>query len=176
MGEISDLNYSVLFGTANNFLRLETLREANDRVSNAIAKRPIFRQYDIDDTVLSSSDGQKFETQFSTCGARHSPKYFGLKKGISQYTMIASHVPVNIRIFKVTSQSVIIGKLSAYARKNRTKKALWELDNIQRSSYLLAYIDSLTMRRNVQRALNRGESYHKLRRVPWPMLTPGVSG
>ena len=66
---------------------------------------------------------------------------------------------------KVTSQSAIIGKLSNYARKNRTKQALWELDNIQRSSYLLTYIDSLTLRRNVQRALNRGESYHKLRRA-----------
>ena len=66
---------------------------------------------------------------------------------------------------KVTSQSVIIGKLSAYARKNRTKKALWELDNIYRSAYLLTYIDSVTLRHNVQRALNRGESYHKLRRV-----------
>jgi TnpA family transposase len=201
--------------------------------------------------------------------ARHSPKYFGLKKGISQYTMVANHVPVNVRIFganeheshyvfdvlynnttdikptihstdthganqvnfailstfgyqfaprykdiksktntlygfknpseydekfllkptskantrlileeednikhifaslalKVTSQSLIIGKLSSYARKNRTKKALWELDNIRRSAYLLTYIDSLTMRQSVQRALNRGESYHKLRRA-----------
>ncbi len=66
---------------------------------------------------------------------------------------------------KVTSQSVIIGKLSAYARKNRTKKALWELDNIYRSLYLLNYVDSVMLRRNVQRALNRGESYHKLRRA-----------
>jgi TnpA family transposase len=31
---------------------------------------------------------------------------------------------------KVTSQSVIIGKLRSYARRNRTKKALWELDNL----------------------------------------------
>lgn len=66
---------------------------------------------------------------------------------------------------KVTSQSVIIGRLSAYARKNRTKKALWELDNIYRSAYLLTYVDSVTLRHNVQRALNRGESYHKLRRA-----------
>ena len=44
-------------------------------------------------------------------------------------------------------------------------KALWELDNIYRSSYLLTYVDSVTLRRNVQRALNRGESYHKLRRA-----------
>lgn len=269
MGEISDLNYQILYTAANSFLRIETLRDANDRVSNAMAKLPLFHHYDIGDEIHSSSDGQKFESQFSTITSRHSPKYFGLKKGISQYTLVANHVPINVRIFgandheshyvfdviynnttdikptihstdthganqvnfailsmfsyqfapryrdirdkidslygfdnpkeynenfllkpngkvntrliieesdniqhimaslalKVTSQSVIIGKLSAYARKNRTKKALWELDNIYRSSYLLSYIDSVALRRNVQRALNRGESYHKLRRA-----------
>ena len=46
---------------------------------------------------------------------------------------------------KATRQSVIIAKLSSYPRKNRTKKALWELDNL--------------------RALNRAESYHKLVRA-----------
>jgi TnpA family transposase len=46
---------------------------------------------------------------------------------------------------KVTRQSVIIAKLNSYSRKNRTKKALWELDNL--------------------RALKRGESYHKLVRA-----------
>ncbi len=269
MGSISDLNYQTLHTAANNFLRPETLRTANDRVSNAMAQLPIFRHYDIDEEIHSSSDGQKFETQFSTLRSRHSPKYFGLKKGIVQYTLVANHVPINVRIFgandheshyvfdvlynnttdikptihstdthgtnqvnftllsmfgyqfapryrdlrdkmdtlygfknpreydekfvlkptskintrliieeadniqhilaslalKVTSQSVIIGKLSAYARKNRTKKALWELDNIYRSAYLLTYVDSVTLRHNVQRALNRGESYHKLRRA-----------
>jgi hypothetical protein len=42
---------------------------------------------------------------------------------------------------------------------------LWELDNLYRSRYLLNYVDSLPLRRNVQRALNRGESYHKLVRA-----------
>lgn len=64
-----------------------------------------------------------------------------------------------------TTQSIIIGKLSAYARKNKTKRALWEYDNIIRSLYLLDYVDSLSLRRNVQQALNRGESYHQLRRA-----------
>lgn len=66
---------------------------------------------------------------------------------------------------KTTTQSIIIGKLSAYARKNKTKRALWEYDNIIRSLYLLDYVDSLSLRRNVHQALNRGESYHQLRRA-----------
>mgnify|MGYP001813575858 FL=1 len=59
----------------------------------------------------------------------------------------------------------IVGKLSAYARKNRTKRARWEYDNIMRSLYLLDYIDSPLLRRNVQRVLSRGENYHQLRRA-----------
>ena len=66
---------------------------------------------------------------------------------------------------KTTTQSIIVGKLSAYARKNKTRRALWEYDNIIRSLYLLDYIDSPPLRRNVQRALNRGENYHQLRRA-----------
>lgn len=66
---------------------------------------------------------------------------------------------------KTATQSIIIGKLSAYARKNRTKRALWEYDNIIRSLYLLKYIDSISLQRHVQKALNRGESYHKLHKA-----------
>lgn len=66
---------------------------------------------------------------------------------------------------KTTTQSVIVGKLSSYARSNRTKRALWEYDNIICSLYLLNYVDSLNLRTNVHRALNRGESYHTLKRA-----------
>ena len=66
---------------------------------------------------------------------------------------------------KTTTQSIIVGKLSAFARKNKTRRALWEYDNILQSLYLLEYIDSPPLRRNVQQALNRGESYHQLRRA-----------
>lgn len=269
MGEISDIDFSLLSSTSDNFIRLETLKEANDCVSNATAKLSIFRHYNIDKVIHSSSDGQEYETRINTINSRHSPKYFGLKKGIVDYTLVANHIPINARIIganeheshyvfdilynntteiqpdihstdthgtnevnfailnffgyqfaprymdiydkvnkslygfnhpshygdavikpvrkintdliveeweniqriilslalKTTTQSIIIGKLSAYARKNKTKRALWEYDNIIKSLYLLDYINSLPLRRNVQRALNRGESYHKLLRA-----------
>ena len=38
------------------------------------------------------------ETRRETINARHSPKYFGLKKGIVSYTLVANHIPVNARI------------------------------------------------------------------------------
>jgi len=66
---------------------------------------------------------------------------------------------------KTTTQSIIVGKLSAFARKNKTRRALWEYDHIIQSLYLLEYIDSPPLRRHVQQALNRGENYHQLRRA-----------
>ncbi len=87
-----------------------------------------------------------------------------------QRPLIVSEEDNMVRIFlslalKTTTQSIIVGKLSSYARKNRTKRALWELDNIFRSLYLLQYVDSLTLRRHIQQALGRGEAYHQLRRA-----------
>ncbi|WP_309710000.1 Tn3 family transposase [Armatimonas sp.] len=269
MGQISDIGSHTLASMSDNFLRPETLREANDRVSNATAQLPIFRHYDIGEVVHSSSDGQKFESSVRTFNARHSPKYFGLKKGIVPYTTVANNVPINAynigadeheshfvfdilfnnstdilpeihstdthgtnevnfallyifgyqfaprykdlydkvrtsltgfnqpssygdvtlkpvrkireaeiirewdecrRIFvslalKETTQSTIVRKLSSHARNNRIKRALWEYDSIHRSLYLLTYIDSLSVRKNVQKAVNRGENYHQLRRA-----------
>jgi TnpA family transposase len=68
-------------------------------------------------------------------------------------------------VLKTTTQSIIVGKLNAYARKNKTRQALWEYDSIFQSLYLLDFIDSATLRQNVQRALNWGENYHQLRRA-----------
>src|SRR4029453_18030680 len=66
---------------------------------------------------------------------------------------------------KTTTQNIIVRKLNAFARTNKTRRALWEYDNIFRSLYLLDYIDSPLPRRHVQQALTRGESYHQLRRA-----------
>ncbi|CAA9372216.1 MAG: Transposase, partial [uncultured Chloroflexia bacterium] len=269
MGQLSDIAFDLLRGTSENFLRLETLKAANDCVSNAIAALPIFGQYDLGGVVHSSSDGQKFETALPSFNARHSPKYFGLNKGVVAYTLVANHVPINARIIgaheheshfvfdllfnntteiqpavhstdthgtnqvnfallhifgfafapryagiqekmrtslygfqhpsqygdvllkpirklnteliveewdnlqrifvslalKTTTQSIIVGKLNAYARKNKTRQALWEYDNCMSSRYLLEYVDSPPLRKTVQQALNRGENYHQLRRA-----------
>jgi TnpA family transposase len=98
MGEISDISFHTLVSASDNFIRPETLREANNRISNAIAKLSIFRHYDIGDAIHSSSDGPKFETSIHTLNARHSPKYFGLKKGVVSYTLVANNVPINAYI------------------------------------------------------------------------------
>lgn len=267
MAEVSGLSFAQLLTTGRNYLRQETLHAANDAISNATASLPAFHLYDIRDEVHSSSDGQRVETQINTINARHSPKYFGLQKGVTAYTLVANHVPINAKIIgtheheshyvfdilynntsdikperhstdthgtnqvnfwslftfgyqfapryrdlhkkmeklvgfqnpgdygdllikpsrriyeeliiaewpniqrimaslaeKDVTQATIVRKLSSYARQNQTKKALWELDNIRRTMYILDFIDDVTLRQSVQKALNRGEAYNRFRK------------
>jgi len=68
---------------------------------------------------------------------------------------------------KTITQSVIVSKLSTYRRQNHTKKALWEFDNIIKSLYLLDYVDSPMLRRNVHKALNRRRATTNDLAYPW---------
>jgi len=72
MSGISDLSHSHLATISDNFLRPQTLKAANDRVSNYIASLLIFQHYMVNNQVHSSSDGQKFETAIPTFNARYS--------------------------------------------------------------------------------------------------------
>jgi TnpA family transposase len=268
MAEVSGLSYDSLLTTARNFLRLETVHAGNDIICNATAALSAFHHYDIHDELHSSSDGQRFETQINTINARYSRKYFTLKKGVSAYTLVLNHVPINAKIIgtheheshyvydllhnnttdikperhstdshganqvnfwillvfgyrfaprygdlhkkmdalvgfmhpshykdflikparkafdslickewpniqrilaslaqKDVTQATIVRKLASYSRQNKTKKALWELDNICRTLYILDFIDDEDLRQHVQKALNRGEAYHRFRRA-----------
>jgi TnpA family transposase len=66
---------------------------------------------------------------------------------------------------KTTSQAIIVRKMSNHARKNKTKQALWELNNIFKSLHILQYIDDAGFRTNIQKALNRGEAFHRLKKA-----------
>lgn len=216
------------------------------------------------------ANGGDCDSQVSdTFNARHSPKYFGLDKGVSACTLVANHVPINARVIgtheheshfvfdllfnntseiqptrhstdthganlvnflilytfghafaprykglqrktaglvgfdspsqypetmlirpakrtdedliirewpnvqrilaslaqKETTQATIVRKLSSYARQNQTQKAMWELDSILRSMYVLDFIDDVELRKGVYKALNRGEAFHRFRRA-----------
>ncbi|MGB0360437.1 MAG: Tn3 family transposase [Endozoicomonas sp.] len=96
MSEMSDIDYSTLRSTREDFVRIETLCTANDLVSNFINGLPIFKTWNLlDDKLLADADGQKFATTDSTLQSRYSKKYFGRGRGISLYTLIANHVAVN---------------------------------------------------------------------------------
>ena len=89
-------------------LRPETLRGANDAISNATAKLSAFELFNIRDEVHSSSDGQRMETKIDTFNARYSPKYFGLDKGVSACTVVANHVPINARIIGTHEHGAVL--------------------------------------------------------------------
>ena len=97
--EISDLSYQELETANQQHLRLETLKKANDILSNAIAKLKIFPYYSLDfDLLYSSVDGQKFELNTPNLKARYSRKYLREGEGVSAYTILANHVPLECEI------------------------------------------------------------------------------
>jgi hypothetical protein len=82
IAKISDRSFNDLRAAQANYLRVETLRGANDIISNKTAALPIFKYYQIDENRQHGSiDGQKFECRFNSLMARYSPKYFGKDKG-----------------------------------------------------------------------------------------------
>jgi hypothetical protein len=96
MASLCDLSFNDLNCADKNFIRLSTLRSANDRISNAIAKLEIFKHWNmLRDLLLATADGQKMRTERENLMARHSLKYFGLEKGVVAYSLIANHVPIN---------------------------------------------------------------------------------
>ncbi len=66
---------------------------------------------------------------------------------------------------KTTTQASLIRKLSTYSKNDPLLQALTEYDRMIKAMYILEYIDDASLRSYVQRALNRGEAYHQLRRA-----------
>jgi len=99
MAETCDIAYHILEETDRQHVRLASLREACDRISNFIADLPIFPLYTFDPGLLYGSvDGQKFATAEPTIKARYSRKYFGKGKGVVAYTLLANHVPLETEL------------------------------------------------------------------------------
>jgi TnpA family transposase len=98
LSEMSDLNYAMLRSTSKDCITVDNLSNANDLVSNYIYSLPIFKSWNLlGDTLLADVDGQKFSTSSQTIQSRYSGKYFGTKKGISLYTLLANFVAVNAK-------------------------------------------------------------------------------
>lgn len=66
---------------------------------------------------------------------------------------------------KKTTAGTIIKKISNLPDKNSLKYAFSEFNRIVASTYILEYINDNELRRQVQIALNRGEFFHKLKKV-----------
>lgn len=99
MADTCDISYHVLDATHQQYLRLSTLQASNDLVSNFTAKLPIFPHYSFGlESIYGSVDGQKFESASPTVKARYSRKYFGGRKGVVAYTLLAHHLPLRTEL------------------------------------------------------------------------------
>ncbi|MFT9497650.1 Tn3 family transposase [Anaerosolibacter sp.] len=70
----------------------------------------------------------------------------------------------SIREGKV-SGSLIMDKLSSYARQNALATALREMGRIEKTIFILDYISNEALRRRIQRGLNKGEAMNALARA-----------
>lgn len=70
----------------------------------------------------------------------------------------------SIREGKVTA-SLIMGKLGSYARQNALATTLQEIGKIEKTIFILDYITNESLRRRIQRGLNKGEAMNALARA-----------
>lgn len=70
----------------------------------------------------------------------------------------------SIREGKVTG-SLIMGKLGSYARQNALASALREMGKIEKTIFILDYITNESLRRRIQRGLNKGEAMNAIARA-----------
>lgn len=70
----------------------------------------------------------------------------------------------SIRLGTVTA-SLLVRKLAAYPRQNRLALAMRELGRIERTLFLLSWIQDPTLRARVQAGLNKGEAKNALSRA-----------
>lgn len=70
----------------------------------------------------------------------------------------------SIRVGKV-SGSLIMSKLGSYARQNALATALREMGRIEKTIFILDYLSNESLRRRIQRGLNKGEAVNALARA-----------
>ena len=88
------------------------------------------RYKDLYDKVRTSLSGFKHPSQYGDAIIR--PVRKAQKEFIVSEWDNIQRIIVSLAL-KATTQSTIVSKLSAYARNNRTNRALWEYDNLIQS-------------------------------------------
>lgn len=86
------------------------------------------------------------------------------RKRIIKHWDTIQWIAISLKQRKI-SQSTLVRKLSTYKNNHPLLEALTEYNRMVKANYLLSYIDDASLRNYVQRALNRGEAYHQLRRA-----------
>ena len=89
---------------------------------------------------------------------------------VIDWSLIETHLPdmlrvvLSIRAGRI-SASTLLRKLGTYSRKNRLYQAFQELGRVVRTAFLLRYLHEAELRRAIQAATNKSESFNRF--VQW---------
>jgi TnpA family transposase len=76
------------------------------------------------------------------------------------------HLAASIRTGTV-SASVMLKKLAGYSRQNSLSRALREIGRVERSLFMLDWLDDIDLRRRTNANLNKGEARNALEGIAW---------
>ncbi len=100
MSDLCEFSHDTLLRFQSNYLSLENLRRANDRISDATSKLSIFKHYNYSPGYTHASiDGQKLHSERNTRRIRYSSKYFRKGMGLYADSLVANNVPINAKLY-----------------------------------------------------------------------------
>lgn len=94
----SNLKYQRLHTVEENYIRLETIRNAAAKIVDNMVSLLMFDAYNLGGKRHGSKDGTKNKTRLRILLARHSSKYFGCDVGVVILTMHLNLVPFHTNI------------------------------------------------------------------------------
>lgn len=95
MADRSNLNFETLRRNKQNYIREKTIKAACKKIIKEMGNLSITKRYLIQGKHFASIDGSKKGTAKKIAASRHSPKYFGLDRGLSVMNMIMDNIIVN---------------------------------------------------------------------------------
>ena len=106
MTNCSNLSYQPLRKIKDNYLKKKTLKAACDIIINSANKLPIQELYNINNTINSSIDGKKYNTNENVFNPRFLKKYL-FEKGMSVLKLIANLLTIELRIISLNKYEEI---------------------------------------------------------------------
>lgn len=99
MSASSAFSIAKLRGINNDFFIDVNLRKSNQKINNKAYELKTFKYYNIsENNIHSSSDGQRFPTSGNIFKSKHSKKFFGKGKGLSNITLNSNYQPLELKV------------------------------------------------------------------------------
>ena len=145
------INENTHRNTVNWHFSLKNIQSANHKILGLIEKLDLANAYKKEpETLHSSSDGRKVSVAVDSLLANYSYKYFGKDKGVAIHWDDMLRFMATIKLNHATA-SQLVKRLSSYAKDHLLYQALKEFGRINKSQYILIYLDDLELRQQVQK-------------------------